>query len=70
MAPPTTIPKLEKLCKVIDSIIKFMVVRHVKKKHIEAFLPKPKIDDKISDAAPVQETAIETGEEAGSPEDK
>ncbi|HDZ84680.1 MAG TPA: 30S ribosomal protein S6 [Nitrospirae bacterium] len=74
-APPTTILELEKLCKVIDSIIKFMVVKYVKKAQIEAILPKPKTDDKVSDTAPVQEAAAETvkkavGEEAGSPEGK
>jgi len=67
-APPTTILELEKTCKVLDSIIKFMVVRHLKKKQIESILPKPKTDDKVSDRAPVQEAAVETGEEAGSPE--
>ena len=67
-APPTTILELEKLCKVIDTIIKFMVVRHLKKKQIESILPKPKTDEKVSDTAPVQEAAVESGEEAGSPE--
>lgn len=67
-APPSTILELEKLCKVIDTIIKFMVVRHLKKKQIESILPKPKTDEKVSDAAPVQEAAVETGEEAESPE--
>jgi small subunit ribosomal protein S6 len=68
-APPTTILELEKLCKVTDTIIKFMVVRHLKKKQIESILPKPKTDDKVSDTAPVQEAAVETAEEAGSPEE-
>jgi small subunit ribosomal protein S6 len=71
-APPPTILALEKLCKVTDSIIKFMVVRHLKKKQIESILPKPKTDDKVSDAsdaAPVQEAAVETGE-AAAPEGK
>ena len=67
-APPTTILELEKLCKVIDTIIKFMVVRHLKKKQIESILPKPKTDEKVSDTTPVQEVAVKTGEEAGSPE--
>ena len=62
-APPATILELEKLCKVIDTIIKFMVVRHLKKKQIESILPKPKTDDKVSEAAPV-EAAAETGEAA------
>ena len=69
-APPSTILELEKLCKVIDTIIKFMIVRFIKKAQIETILPKPKIDDKVSDTAPVQEAAVETGEEAGSPEGK
>jgi len=68
-APPTTILELEKLCKILDSIIKFMVVRHVKKAQIESILPKPKTDDKVSDTAPVQEAAVATAEEAGSPEE-
>ena len=82
-APPTTILELEKTCKVLDSIIKFMVVRYVKKQQIEAILPKPKTDDKVSDTATVEEAvaeeaaaetteeaAVETTKEAGSPEDK
>ncbi len=67
-APPTTILELEKLCKVIDSIIKFMVVRYVKKNQIESILPKPKTDDKVSDATPVQEETVASGGEAASPE--
>lgn len=66
-APPATILELEKLCKVVDTIIKFMVVRYVKKQQIEAILPKPKTDDTVSATAPVQEEAA-SGEEAGSPE--
>lgn len=65
-APPATILELEKLCKVVDTIIKFMVVRYEKKQQIEAILPKPKTDDTVSATAPVQEAAA--GEEAGSPE--
>ena len=37
-APPSTIIELEKLCKVVDSVIKFMVVKLSKKKQIEAML--------------------------------
>ena len=68
-APPTTILELEKTCKVLDSIIKFMVVRHLKKKQIESILPKPKTDDTVTEAAPVQEAAVEPGE-AAAPEVK
>lgn len=37
-APSTTILELERLCKVMDPVIKFMVVRLTKKKQIEAVL--------------------------------
>jgi small subunit ribosomal protein S6 len=37
-SPPDTILELEKLSKIVDSIIKFMVVRIVKKKQIEKML--------------------------------
>jgi small subunit ribosomal protein S6 len=37
-APPSTIIELEKLCKVVDSVIKFMVVKLSKKKQIDAML--------------------------------
>ncbi len=40
-SPPTTIGKLEKHCKLFETIIKFMIVKLVKPKHIEAALPKP-----------------------------
>ncbi len=37
-SPPSTIVELEKLGKVVDAIIKFMVVRLIKKKQIEAII--------------------------------
>ena len=37
-SPPETILELEKLSKIVDSIIKFMVVRIVKKKQIDKML--------------------------------
>ena len=37
-SPPDTILELEKLSKVVDPIIKFMVVRFTKKKQIDAML--------------------------------
>ena len=37
-APPTTIPELERLCRVTDAIFKFMVVKFEKKRHIEAVM--------------------------------
>ncbi|MBI5407915.1 MAG: 30S ribosomal protein S6 [Nitrospirae bacterium] len=40
-APPSTIAELERLCKVTDTVIKFMVVKLTKKRQIEAALPAP-----------------------------
>jgi small subunit ribosomal protein S6 len=37
-SPPDTILELEKLSKIVDSIIKFMVVRIIKKKQLEKML--------------------------------
>ena len=37
-APPSTIIELERFCKVVDSVIKFMVVKLTKKKQIESVL--------------------------------
>lgn len=58
-APPSTITELETLSKVVDSIIKFMVVKITKKKQIEAVTAVPK--------AVVKEVAVEAkaGETAG-----
>ncbi len=52
-APPATIAELETLSKVLDSIIKFMVVKLIKKKQIEAATAVPQ-------KAPVKEVAVET----------
>ncbi len=38
---PTVVAELEKVCRVIDTVLKFMVVRFVKKKQIEAMIPSP-----------------------------
>ncbi len=40
-SPPATIAKLERFCRVADSILKWMVIRLLKKKQIEAVLPSP-----------------------------
>jgi small subunit ribosomal protein S6 len=37
-APPSTIAAIEKLCKITDTVIKFMVVKLIKKKQIEKVL--------------------------------
>ncbi len=60
-SPPSTILELERFCKVTDTIIKFMVVRLQKKKHIEAVmasLTKAAAEAAIKEAAPVEEEKI------------
>lgn len=52
-APPSTITELETLSKVVDSIIKFMVIKLTKKKQIEAATAAPQ-------KAAVREVAVET----------
>lgn len=65
-SPPVTIAKLEKHCKLIDTIIKFMIVKLIKPKHIEAALPKPEAAPAKAEASketPVKEEPAKTGEE-------
>ena len=67
-APPATITELENLSKVVDSIIKFMVVRLVKKKQIEAVTAAPQ-KAAVKEAA-VETKAAESAEAAPQPEEK
>ena len=73
-SPPTTIGKLEKHCKLFETIIKFMIVKLVKPKHIEAALPKPAAAPAKAETpkeAPVKEEPAKAAEEAAPPaEDK
>ena len=73
-APPSTIAELEKYCKVVDHIIKFMVVKLTKKKQIEAVLPSPSdtaSKESGDDVQSVKEEAVQTGEHlTGSEENK
>ena len=62
-APPQVILEIEKLCKVLDSVIKFMIVKLTKKKQIEAALPSP------AETAVKPEPA-ETAEKTASVEEK
>ena len=66
-APPATILELEKLCKVIDTIIKFMVVRLVHKKQIEALTAVPVPEKDESAPAPAAEQQAPASEEAAAP---
>ncbi len=72
--PPETIGQLEKHCKLLDTIIKFMIVKLIKPKQIEAALPKPEAAPAKAEAAPetpVKEEQPKTAEEATPPsEDK
>ncbi|NOZ69808.1 MAG: 30S ribosomal protein S6 [Deferribacteres bacterium] len=74
-APPPTISELEKLCNVVDSVLKFMVVKLTKKKQIEALMPSPAPASSQTDpqaeqadgtsgdaAAAAEEKAVESGE--------
>ncbi len=71
-SPPSTIPELEKFCKVIDSILKFMVIKLTKKKEIEAILPAPPETSSKTDIGDTsaQEKAAESEEGVVSQEDK
>lgn len=65
-APSSTIAELENLSKVVDSIIKFMVVKLTKKKQIEAAIAVPQ-KAAVKEAA-VEAKAEETPEAAPQPE--
>ncbi|RJQ56522.1 MAG: 30S ribosomal protein S6 [Nitrospiraceae bacterium] len=62
-APPAAISELERLCKVTDQVIKFMVVKLTKKKQIEAALSASR-----SGAKEAVKQSREKTEEAGQPE--
>lgn len=64
-APPATITELEKLSKVLDAIIKFMVVKYTKKKQIEALTAAPAAAAKPAEAKAAEPEVAET-----QPEDK
>ncbi len=72
-APPSTIAELEKLSKVVDPIIKFMVVKLTKKKQIEAVTAAPQ-KEAVKETADEPKTAGvkagETEEAEPQPEDK
>jgi small subunit ribosomal protein S6 len=69
-APPPTVAALEKLSKVLDPIIKFMVVRLVKKKQIEAALAsvKAEVKEPAVEAPSADAKTPETGEGESKPE--
>jgi small subunit ribosomal protein S6 len=70
-APPPTVAALEKLSKVVDSIIKFMVVKLVKKKQIEAALAsvsKAEAKESAVGTPGADTKTAETGEGAPKPE--
>ena len=72
-SPPDTILELEKLSRVVDSIIKFMVVKLVKKKQIDAMLKSvaeaPAKENTVS-AEPAKTEPVTAQESEKSPEEK
>lgn len=73
-APPSTIAELEKLCGLIDSILKFMCIKITKKKQIASILPTAATEASVQvSSEETGSTAEETAqavEEAPSSEDK
>ncbi len=67
-APPSTVLEIEKSCKVLDSILKFMVIKLTKKKQIESILPIPAAN--TEEAAPAGEEGVQAEEGVTSQEDK
>lgn len=63
-SPPSTVAELEKLCRVIDSVLKFMVVKLVKKKQIEAILPAPTDKAGAEESKPEQQETAQGVESA------
>ena len=71
-SPPDTILELEKLNKVVDSLIKFMVVRIVKKKQIDAMLKsvtEGSAKESAASAEPAQTETVTTQDSEKSPEE-
>lgn len=73
-APSATIAELERFCKVVDSVIKFMVVKLTKKKQIESVLSaltQAAAKSESRDASkPAQAKTPASGEGEASPEGK
>ena len=71
-SPPSTILELEKLYKVVDAIIKFMVVKITRKKQIESVMASLAEAEKkaASDAQAADENNAAGGEETPAQEEK
>ena len=71
-SPPPTIAELEKQCKIMDPVIKFMAIKLTKKKQIEAVmasLAEPKSKEQPEKAASADaEVTVEVKPESKSPE--
>ena len=71
-SPPDTVLELEKLSKVVDPIIKFMVVRLTKKKQIEKMLKsvaEAQAKESTVSAGPAQTEPVTTQDSVKSPEE-
>ncbi len=74
-APSTTVFEIEKYCKLVDTIIKFMVLKITKKKQIEAILrvpAEPEVKAVVDEAKPAEDAkpAETPAEGAAAPEVK
>jgi len=71
-SPPDTVLELEKLSKVVDPIIKFMVVKLTKKKQIEKMLKsvaEAQAKESTVSAGPAQTEPVTTQDSVKSPEE-
>jgi len=72
-APSATVLEIEKYCRLVDTILKFMVLKLTKKKQIEAILNVPAEaapKAAVEAAAPATETPAPAAEGEKSPEEK
>jgi len=70
-SPAPTIIEIEKLCKVTDSVLKFMVIKLTKKKQIESILPTAADTSvKTDEAIPAAAEGVQSEEGVPSQEEK
>lgn len=72
-APSATILEIEKYCRMVDTILKFMVLKLTKKKQIDAILSAPAeaaVKAAADEPAPAEEAAAPAAEGETSPEEK
>ncbi len=62
-APPNTVAALEKLYRVFDPVLKFMVIKLKKKKQIKAALPEVGVNDSVEKEAGGTKISLEEEKE-------